>query len=55
MKTNPLKKCVLTEHSVGNGTVNRKMVRDRAVELAIINGRSAQDVSKFDWEKAKRE
>ena len=31
------------------------MVRDRAVELAIINGRSTQEVSKSDWEQAKRE
>ena len=31
------------------------MVRERAVELAIINGRPAQDVSKSDWEQAKRE
>jgi hypothetical protein len=31
------------------------MVRERAVELAVINGRSAQEVSKSDWEQAKRE
>lgn len=55
MKINPLKQGVLTEHSAGIGTVNRKMVRERAVELAIINGRSAQEVSKSDWEQAKRE
>ena len=55
MKTNLLKEGALTEHSVGIGTVNRKMVRERAVELAVINGRSAQDVSKSDWEQAKRE
>ena len=45
----------MTENSAGLGTVNRKMVRERAVELAVINGRSAQDVSKSDWEQAKRE
>ena len=55
MKTNPLKQGVLTENSAGIGTVNRKMVRERAVELAVINGRSAQEVSKSDWEQAKRE
>jgi hypothetical protein len=55
MKTNPLKEGVLTENSAGLGTVTRKMVRERAVELAVINGRSAQDVSKSDWEQAKRE
>jgi hypothetical protein len=55
MKTNPLKQGVLTENSAGIGTVNRKMVRERAIELAVINGRSAQEVSKSDWEQAKRE
>src|SRR5580658_3323979 len=55
MKTNPMKQGALTENSVGLGTVTRKMVRERAVELAIINSRSAQNVSKADWEQAKRE
>jgi hypothetical protein len=55
MKTNPLKDGALIENSAGLGTVTRKMVRERAVELAVINGRSAQDVSKSDWEQAKRE
>jgi hypothetical protein len=55
MKTNPLKDGVLTENSTGIGTVTRKMVRERAVELAVINGRSAQDVSKSDWQQAKQE
>src|ERR1019366_7294272 len=55
MKTNPLKDGVLTENSAGLGTVTRKMVRERAVELAVINGRSARDVSKSDYEQARRE
>jgi hypothetical protein len=55
MKTNPLKEGVLTENSAGLGTVTRKMVRERAIELAVINGRSAQKASKSDWEQAKRE
>jgi hypothetical protein len=55
MKTDPLKDGALTENSAGIGTVTRKMLRERAVELAIINGRSAQHVSKSDWEQAKRE
>jgi hypothetical protein len=55
MKTNPLKEGVLTENSSGIGTVTREMVQARAAELAVINGRSAQDVSKSDWEQAKRE
>ena len=55
MKTNPLKEGALTENSAGIGTVTRKMVQERAVELAVINGRSERDVSKSDWEQAKRE
>src|SRR5665213_333170 len=55
MNTNPLKQGGLTENSEGIGTVTRKMVRERAIELAVINGRSAQEVSKPDWEQAKRE
>ena len=55
MKANPMKDGVLTENSAGIGTVTRKMVRERAVELAVINGRSAQEVWKSDWEQAQRE
>ena len=45
----------MTENSAGIGTVTRKMVRERAIELAVINGRTAQEVSKSDWQQAKRE
>jgi hypothetical protein len=55
MKTNPLKEGALTENGAGIGTVTREMVRERAVELALINGRSAHQVSKSDWDQAKRE
>jgi hypothetical protein len=55
MKTNLPKQCVLSENSACAGPVTRKMVRERAVELAGINGRSAQDASKTDWDEAKRE
>src|ERR1017187_10189304 len=55
MNTNPLKQGALTENSEGIGTVTRKMVHERAVELAVINGRSASEVSKSDWEQAKCE
>ena len=41
--------------TTGVGTVTRKMVRERASELALINGRPVQDVSVADWEQAKRE
>jgi len=42
-------------NSTGVGTVTRKMVRERAVELALINGRAAHDASVSDWDQAKRE
>ena len=37
------------------GTVTRTELRERAVELAFENGRSAQEASNSDWEQAKRE
>jgi hypothetical protein len=55
VNTNPLKQGALIENSHGIGTVTRGMVRERAVELAVINGRSAHEASQTDWEQAKRE
>jgi hypothetical protein len=55
MNNNPLKDGIVTVNSTGVGTVTRKMVRVRAIELAAINGRSMQEVSKSDWEQAKSE
>ncbi len=42
-------------NTAGVGTVTRKMVRERATELALINGRSVHKVSAADWAQAKRE
>lgn len=39
----------------GVSTLNRKMVRERAVELALIDGRSSLEVSGKDWDQAKRD
>ena len=55
MKANPLKDGTLTENSAGLGTVTRAMMRERAIELAVIDGRTAQEVSKSDWDQAKLE
>jgi hypothetical protein len=55
METNPLNKGIIAENFSEIGEVTREMVRERAVELAIINGRSAHSVSKADWEQAERE
>ena len=55
MKINPLKKGKLTEKAAGIGTVTREMVQERAKEIAVINGRSANNVLTSDWDQAKRE
>jgi hypothetical protein len=55
MSANPLKQGILTENSAGIGTVTPQMVRERAIELAAINGRSAHELSESDWEQARRE
>ena len=55
MKTNPLKEGVLTENSAGIGTVTREMVRARATELALIDGRSRNRATMSDFAQAKRE
>ena len=55
MKTNPLKQGVLSENSEGIGAVTQEMVRERAVELALINGHSTEEVPTADLEQAQRE
>ena len=55
MKIDPEKKAAIMINAAGVGTVTRKMVRERATELALINGRPAHDVSAADWAQAKRE
>ncbi|MEO8428497.1 MAG: hypothetical protein ABI651_15455 [Verrucomicrobiota bacterium] len=55
MKTNPQKQGALTENSHAMGTVTRKMVRERASELAVINGRDSHDTLASDFAQAKRE
>jgi hypothetical protein len=55
MKTNSLKKDVLTENSVGIGTVTRDMVHTRAAELAVIDGRSPNGATMSDLAQARRE
>jgi hypothetical protein len=55
MTRNPIKAGNISENSLGIGTVTRGMVRERAVELAVINGRPAQEASKSDREEAQRQ
>ena len=55
MKKNPLNQGILAENFSGIGPVTRAMVRARAIELALINGRTAHQVSEPDWDQARRE
>ena len=50
MNTSPLKQGALTGNSVCLGTVTGAMVRERACELAVINGRSLEIASMTEWE-----
>jgi hypothetical protein len=52
---NLLKSGQMSENGTGIGTVTRGMVKERAIELALIRGHSADEVSQTDWEQAKRE
>jgi hypothetical protein len=55
MNKNPLNKGMLTENSVGIGTVTPEMVEARANELAAIAGRVPPEATEADYEQAKRE
>jgi hypothetical protein len=55
MKINPLKKGAIIDKSAGIGTVTRQMVQQRAIEIAIVNGRSRHNVLESDWEEARRD
>lgn len=55
MEQNSLTKGILTENSIGIGTVTREMVLKRAHELAMINGHSPNHVLESEFEQAKRE
>lgn len=55
METNPLKEGALTNSSTGPDLATRGLLRKRAMELAVINGRSALDATQSDWEQARRE
>jgi hypothetical protein len=56
---------IIVTHTLNDGSftdnpdetriVTRGMARNRAAALALMNGRPPQEVSKADWEEAKRE
>ena len=55
MKTKLLQDAKLGANGLPVESVTRKLVRERAIEVAGEHGRSAQDASKSDWDQAKRE
>ena len=55
MNKNPLVQVALIEDSSGGGGVTRGMIRERAVELALNDGRLAHEASRSDWEQARQE
>jgi hypothetical protein len=55
MKNNPINKGIIGENFAGVGAVSRKMIQQRASELALIAGRPGNEVHEADVEQAKRE
>jgi hypothetical protein len=55
MNSNPLKDDVRPEDSHRPGTPTMKMIRDRAIQLAWVNGRRASDLKPLDYVEAKRD
>src|SRR2546421_5304120 len=55
MKKNQIEEGRLNERGHGLGTVTEKMVQQRARELAVINGRSPNQVLQADLLQARRE
>jgi hypothetical protein len=55
MSINPLKAGSLINNSNGIRNVARNLLRERAGELAVSVGRTTLEVSKSDWDEAKRE
>ncbi len=55
MKKDQIEEGRISDHSRGLGTVTQEMVRARAREIALINGRSPDHLSPADLAQAKRE
>ena len=55
MDKNPLNQGVVTAHGRGVGVVTKKMIRERAAEIALINGRNPHQYDQSDWDQARRE
>jgi len=55
MNTNPMHEGAIMIHGKGVGTISDEMIRNRASELAMIDGRADEDASQADWDEAERE
>jgi hypothetical protein len=55
MKEPKIRQGKISEHFRGLGTVTPEMVRQRAREIALINGRSPDTYTEDDWQAAKLE
>ncbi|HTB83093.1 MAG TPA: hypothetical protein VK742_05515 [Candidatus Sulfotelmatobacter sp.] len=55
MNTNSPKDDVGPDNSGSPDTITLKMIKDRAVEIAWINGRAARDLKPSDYVEAKRD
>jgi hypothetical protein len=55
MKQNQIEEGRLSEQGKGLGTVTPEMVRERAREIAVINGRDKENVIESDFDEALRE
>ena len=55
MRINSIKEELLAVTSTRPGMATGSMMRNRAVALALIDGRTTQDALPTDWEQAKRE
>lgn len=55
MKTNPLKDGAISKNSAPLGTVTPAMIHERAVQLAMLSGRSPKEVSSADRIEAKQQ
>jgi hypothetical protein len=55
MNTKPMHEGAIMIHGKGVGTISYEMIRNRASELAVIDGRAEEDTSQADWDEAERE
>jgi hypothetical protein len=55
MKTHPLHESAIMIHGTGVGTISAEMIRERASELAVIDGRAHEETSQADWDEAQQE